>query len=453
MWKSIDPWTGECWSVVPLDDAVRVNERVETLCSIQYSWRRRAISEREACLVRLAKLCEAGIEDAARIMVREMGKPIVQARAEIRKCAWLCRYMAEHGGRFLQAEPMELDGNRRAWIRYEPLGLILGIMPWNFPFWQVFRFAVPALLAGNAVLIKHAPNVGRCSGMLVRWFHEAGIEAYDQVVIDIAAVEKLVADTRVAAVSLTGSRRAGRAVAALAGRYLKKSVLELGGSDPYLVLADADVELAARQCVAGRMLNSGQTCIAAKRWIVVDDVYDDFRECVLGQMRALRCGNPMEESTEVGPLAREDLRQTLHDQVQRTLQAGARCVIGGQIPSGPGYLYPPTLLEGVRPDMPAFEEEVFGPVAVLVGARDEQEALRLANASRYGLGAGIFSRDEQRALKLAASLEAGNIAINGFVVSDPRLPFGGVKESGYGRELGVPGLREFVNIKSVVCEA
>ncbi len=449
MWKSIDPWTGECWSVLPLDDARRVNERIDLLCSIQRQWRRRSLSERAACLVRLATLCEAGIDDAARIMVREMGKPITQARAEVRKCAWLCRYMAEHGGRFLQPEPVDLDG-RRAWVRYEPLGLIFGIMPWNFPFWQVFRFAVPALLAGNAVLIKHAPNVGHCSDMLVRWFHEAGIEACNQVIIDIATVGELIADSRIAAVSLTGSRRAGRAVAALAGRHLKKSVLELGGSDPYLVLADADIEHAARQCVAGRMLNSGQTCIAAKRWIVVDDVYDAFRECVLERLRAVRCGNPMQESTEVGPLAREDLRQSLHDQVMRSLHQGARCVLGGEMPAGPGYLYPPTLLEEVRPGMAAFEEELFGPVAVLIGARDEQEALDLANASRYGLGAGIFSRDEQHALELAASLEAGNVAINSFVVSDPRLPFGGIKESGYGRELGAFGLREFVNIKSVV---
>ncbi len=337
-----------------------------------------------------------------------------------------------------------------AWVRFEPLGVILGIMPWNFPFWQVFRFAVPALFAGNGILIKHAPNVPGCAAAIVELFHRAGISAFEHLYIDEAMAEAVIADARIAGVSLTGSRRAGAAVAAQAGRHLKKSVLELGGSDPYLVLADADPDAASKACSAARLLNSGQTCIAAKRWIVVEAVYDAFRAAVIERLRQAVVGDPLDAATTVGPMARADLREALHAQVQASVTAGATCVFGGELPAGPGFFYPVTLLEDVRPGMPAFDEELFGPVACLIRARDDEHAVELANRSDYGLGAAVFSRDVDRALAIADRLEAGNVAINDFVRSDPRLPFGGIKQSGYGRELSDFGLREFVNIKSVV---
>ncbi|MDX8402053.1 MAG: aldehyde dehydrogenase family protein, partial [Mariprofundaceae bacterium] len=446
MFIAINPATGEEIRRLPFDDAAVVERKIAAACAAQQAWRAAAVETRASALVRLADALDAGADALARTMTAEMGKPIVQARAEIGKCALLCCHVARHGPAMLPPRSVAMEDGAHAWIRFEPLGVLLGIMPWNFPFWQVFRFAALPLLAGNGILIKHAPNVPGCAEALVRLFHAAGIEAFGHLAIDVADVAAVIADARIAGVSLTCSRRAGRAVAELAGRHLKKSVLELGGTDPYLVLEDADIASAAAACVDGRLLNSGQTCIAAKRWIVVDAVYESFRAAVIERLEQAVPGDPMDETTTVGPMARLDLRRHLHAQVERSIAAGTRCVMGGSIPEGPGFHYPVTLLEDVRPGMPAFDEELFGPVAALIRAADADQAVALANRSDYGLGAGVFTRDTARGLAIAERLEAGNVAVNDFVKSDPRLPFGGIKQSGYGRELTEFGLYEFVNI-------
>ncbi|EAU55297.1 succinate-semialdehyde dehydrogenase [Mariprofundus ferrooxydans] len=431
------------------DSAEAVESKLTAVYAAQPDWVRQGVEHRAAALLRLAEALEANIEPLARSMVLEMGKPIRQARAEVRKCATLCRYTCQHGPADLLAKQVDLSG-RQATVRFDPLGCVLAIMPWNFPYWQTLRLAVPTLLAGNAVLIKPAPNVLGSAEALLELLHQAGIPVIENLRTGNARTASVIADPRIAGVSLTGSRTAGRAVAGLAGRHLKKCVLELGGSDPYLILADADVTLAAERCVAGRFNNTGQTCIAAKRWIVVDAVYDAFRTAVLERMTAMKSGDPMLDNTQLGPMARADLRIALDTQVQQSIAAGARCTLGGVIPDGEGCYYPPTLLEKVRPGMPAFDDELFGPVAALIRAADDEDAVRLANHSRMGLGAAVFSTDAEKALSIAARLEAGNVAINDFVRSDPRLPFGGIKESGYGRELATYGMHEFVNIKTVV---
>jgi len=447
---SINPANGLVIASHEQDDDAAIERKLSGISTGQAAWAGQSVAHRAACLLRLADALDTHNDRLATSMVLEMGKPIRQARAEVRKCASLCRYTAETGPAALQSEPVEMDG-RQALLRFDPLGCVLAIMPWNFPYWQVVRLAVPTLLAGNAVMIKPAPNVRASAAALVELFHQAGIPVIENIYCDNAQTVAVIADPRIAGVSLTGSRRAGKAVAAQAGKYLKKCVLELGGSDPYLVLADADLVLAVDRCVAGRFNNSGQTCVAAKRWIVVDALYDLFRTAVLTRLAALRSGDPMQADTDLGPLARADLRETLHRQVQQSIAAGASCTMGGRIPAGAGFYYPPTLLEQVAPGMPAFDDELFGPVAALIRAADDEEAVRLANDSRLGLGAAVFSRDIDKALAIAGRLQAGNVAINDFVRSDPRLPFGGVKESGYGRELATYGMLEFVNIKAVVC--
>lgn len=447
---SINPMNGQLIGSYCEDSAEAVESKLTAVCAARPDWVRQGVEHRAAALLRLAEALEANIEPLARSMVLEMGKPIRQARAEVRKCATLCRYTCQHGPADLLAQQVDLNG-RQAMVRFDPLGCVLAIMPWNFPYWQALRLAVPTLLAGNAVLIKPAPNVLASAEALLELLHHSGIPVVENLRTGNARTAAVIADPRIAGVSLTGSRTAGRAVAALAGRHLKKCVLELGGSDPYLILADADVTLAAERCVAGRFNNTGQTCIAAKRWIVVDAVYDAFRTAVLERMTAMKSGDPMQDKTQLGPMARADLRVALHTQVQQSIAAGARCTLGGVIPEGEGCYYPPTLLEKVRPGMPAFDDELFGPVAALIRAADDEDAVRLANHSRMGLGAAVFSTDAEKALSIAARLEAGNVAVNDFVRSDPRLPFGGIKESGYGRELATYGMHEFVNIKTVVC--
>ncbi len=392
-------------------------------------------------------------EDAGRLaelMTVEMGKPIREARAEVEKCAAGCEHYADHGARYLADEPIASDAER-SFVRHEPLGAVLAIMPWNFPFWQVFRFAAPALMAGNVGLLKHASNVPGCALAIEQVFAEAGFPegAFQTLLVGPARVGPIIADDRVAAVTLTGSEAAGRKVAAAAGAALKKTVLELGGSDPFLVLADADLDVAAAQAARARTINSGQSCIAAKRFIAVGDAAGPFADKMKAALERLVVGDPLDERTDVGPQARGDLREELHDQVRRTVAAGAEVRLGGEIPGGPGFFYPPTLLAGVAPGMPAHDEETFGPVAALVAVRDDDEAVRVANASRYGLGASIWTGDAARGEALAGRLEAGCVFVNGIVKSDPRLPFGGVKKSGYGRELSAHGIREFVNVKTV----
>ena len=421
----------------------------------QKGWAAVPIVQRAEVLKGLATELGRQKSDLASLMTREMGKRTEEGESEVEKCAWVCEYYSEKGPDMLNSTPIDSDASK-SYIAYQPLGLILAIMPWNFPFWQVFRFLAPALLAGNSALLKHASNVPGCSlaieALVHRVLRDQGFDPqiFFSLLIEDERAEAVISDRRVRGVTLTGSTRAGRAVAAMAGQGLKKTVLELGGSDPYVVLHDADVERAAEVCVTSRMINGGQSCIAAKRWIVVESVLKEFERRVGERLAALRMGDPGDSDTDLGPMARRDLRDSLHRQVQRSVESGARLVLGGSIPDRPGFFYPATLLSDVRPGMPAFDEELFGPVAALIPAADEQEALTLANTGDYGLGAAIFSRDLERAETLARDhLEAGCCFVNDFVRSDPRLPFGGIKDSGYGRELSTLGLMEWVNPKTV----
>jgi succinate-semialdehyde dehydrogenase/glutarate-semialdehyde dehydrogenase len=383
-------------------------------------------------------------------MTAEMGKTFASALAEVDKCGWVCRYYAENGASFLSDEVVE-SGARESRVRYEPLGVVLAIMPWNFPLWQVFRFAAPALVAGNVGLLKHASNVPGCSLAIESVFAEAGFPpgAFQSLLIPAARAEALVTDHRIAAVTLTGSEPAGRAVARAAGQSLKKSVLELGGSDPFIVLADADLEAAVETAVQARIINNGQSCIAAKRFIVSEEIAEDFETRFIGRMEGLKTGDPMDPNTDVGPLATSSIRAELHEQVTASVAAGAHLSVGGVLPTGPGFFYPPTVLTDVPLRSPAAMEELFGPVAPVFRAGSATEALDLANATDFGLGASVWTRDEELVTLFVEGLQAGSVFVNGMVASDPRLPFGGIKRSGYGRELGVFGLREFLNIKTV----
>ena len=391
------------------------------------------------------------VGEFARLMALEMGKPVRDGRLEIEKCAWVCDYYAEQAAAILSPEIIATDA-AKSYVTFQPLGVVLAVMPWNYPFWQVFRFAVPALMAGNAGVLKHSANVPGCALAIEDVFRQAGFpeNIFQTLMISGERVEKVIENPLVKAVTLTGSKPAGQAVAAAAGRLLKKSVLELGGSDPYIVLEDADLEAAAAACAASRLLNSGQSCIAAKRFVVVEAVRKTFETLLVDQMRAKKMGDPMEESVEIGPQARFDLRDDLHRQVRQSVEKGARCLLGGKLPDGPGAFYPPTVLTDVHKGMPAYDEETFGPVAAVIGVKDEKEAIRVANDTVFGLGAAVFTRDIARGERIAATaLEAGSCFVNAFVKSDPRLPFGGIKESGYGRELSHYGIKEFVNIKTV----
>jgi succinate-semialdehyde dehydrogenase / glutarate-semialdehyde dehydrogenase len=419
------------------------------------SWRGISMQERSTLMRRLASLLRDQKEHHAALISREMGKPLSQAVAEVVKCSWVCDYYAEHAALFLQPEESQLDGGARGVVKFEPIGTVLGVMPWNFPFWQVFRFAAPAIMAGNAVIVKHSPNVTGSAIAIEMLFREAGFpeNLYRTVHIALDDVDCLtgfmIDHPAIKAVSVTGSTAAGRAVAAKAGRALKKSVLELGGSDPYIVLDDADLSRAVEQCVAARLLNCGQSCIAAKRFIVHISVMEQFEALLLHRMKSAVMGDPFDPAVEVGPIARSDLREQLHDQVARSIAGGARVLCGGEIPPGKGFFYPPTILAGVRKGVAVYGEETFGPVATLIEVQDDREAVMIANDTPYGLGSAVFSGNSERALAIADQLDVGNCFINGMVKSDPRLPFGGVKESGYGRELSSYGLREFVNIKGL----
>ena len=415
------------------------------------SWSRTSFAERAELMRRAAAILRGQADEYARLMTREMGKPIAGGRAEAEKCAWVCDYYADRAERFLAPEPVSTDATN-SYVAFRPLGPVLAVMPWNFPFWQVFRFAAPALMAGNVGLLKHASNVPGCALAIERVFRDAGFpdDVFRALLIETKHAKNVIRNRLVAAVTLTGSTGAGRAVAKQAGDRLKKTVLELGGSDPYIVLEDADLDRAVETCVASRLINSGQSCIAAKRFIVVDKVRAEFEAGFIERMRAARVGDPMREETEVGPQARRDLRDDLHDQVRRSVEKGARLVLGGAVLEGPGAYYPPTVLTDVRKGMAAYDEELFGPVAAIIPVKDEKAAIQAANDSVFGLGAAVFTRDVERGERIARDeLDAGACFVNTFVKSDPRLPFGGIKESGYGRELSHYGIREFVNIKSV----
>jgi succinate-semialdehyde dehydrogenase/glutarate-semialdehyde dehydrogenase len=416
------------------------------------SYRERPLSERTALLGRVAALLRQDQREYARLITEEMGKPITAAAKEIDKCAWVCELVAEHASRWLAPETVVTEA-KKSYVRFDALGPILAIMPWNFPFWQLFRFGAAALAVGNVILLKHASNATGCALAIEQLFRRAGApEALTALIIGEAPVERVIADPNVAGVTLTGSVRAGRVVGANAGHHLKKLVLELGGSDAFIVLSDAELGPAVDAAVTARMINSGQSCIAAKRFILEQPIAEAFSELFVDRMKKLRVGDPMDPDTDVGPLAREDLRQELHRQVNESLEDDAQLLLGGEPLDRPGWFYAPTVLSLVRPGVAAFEEETFGPVAALIVADDADHAVRLANQSRFGLGASLWTRNRARAEDLAARLECGSVFINAIVKSDPRLPFGGVKESGFGRELGVIGCREFSNVKTVWVE-
>jgi succinate-semialdehyde dehydrogenase/glutarate-semialdehyde dehydrogenase len=448
---STNPTTGEILQEYPEATDREVAEILSAAATASDGWRRTPFPERAARLRRAGGLLRERREELARLMTLEMGKPLAQGRAEADKCAWVCDYYADHGEGFLSSETVATDASR-SYVAFEPLGVVLAVMPWNFPFWQVFRFAAPALMAGNVGLLKHASNVPGCALAIEQIVHGAGFpkEVFRTLLLPSARVEALVEAPEVRAVTLTGSTPAGRAVAARAGACLKKTVLELGGSDPYVILEDADLDQSAETCAAARLINGGQSCIAAKRFVVVQRVLEPFVGRLIERMQERRMGDPLDETTDIGPQARRDLRDELHRQVETSLERGASLRLGGHVPDGPGAFYPPSVLVDVGPGMPAYEEELFGPVAAVVRARDEEDAIRIANDTAFGLGAAVFTKDVARGERIAREeLEAGACFVNASVRSDPRLPFGGIKDSGYGRELGVFGIREFVNVKTV----
>ncbi len=452
MLRSINPATGETAAEFAPHSIAEICLAVDDAQAAFELWRRVKIEERAAKLREVAAMLRARRDHCARLATEEMGKPITEARAEIEKCAWVCEYYAEHGPAMLAEAPVKTEA-RESFVTFQPLGVILAVMPWNFPFWQFFRAAAPTLVAGNALVLKHASNVPRCALAIENIFREAHWPE-DLVRVLLAGPDGAsvaLAHDKVRGVTLTGSAAAGAQVAALAGTVLKKCVMELGGSDPYVILEDADLAHAVKLCAQSRCLNAGQVCISAKRFIAIESVRAEFEEKLLAEMRAWAPGNPLDPATNLGPLARADTRDALQKQVDASIRAGAKLRLGGAPIPGPGNFYPPTLLTGVRPGMAAFDEETFGPVAAVVSARDEAEAIALANQHRYGLGAAVFTRDLARGRRIASTeIESGVCCVNDLVKSDPRLPFGGVKHSGYGRELGLFGPREFVNIKSIV---
>ena len=415
------------------------------------SWKNVSFAERAQLMKKAAKILRENADKFAKLMTIEMGKPIRDGRAEANKCAWVCDYYAENAQIFLKKEKVQTDASR-SFVSYQPLGVVLAVMPWNFPFWQVFRFAAPALMAGNAGVLKHASNVPGCALAIEDIFLKAGFpeNIFRTLLIGSSLVNEVIENPLVMAVTLTGSTPAGKAVAKKAGQMLKKTVLELGGSDPYVVLADADLEATVNTCLYSRLINSGQSCISAKRFIVVESIKKEFEQLFIEKMQAVKMGDPMDETVAVGPQARHDLRDDLHRQVVESIKKGAKCLLGGEIPPGKGAFYPPTILTNVKKGMPAYDEEIFGPVAAIIPVKDEKEAITAANDSIFGLGSAIFTRDIEKGTRLAEKeLQAGCSFVNTFVRSDPRLPFGGIKESGYGRELSHFGIREFVNIKSI----
>lgn len=447
---SINPHTGKRINKYDELSVKDINEIIDRCNKAYETWHETDLEERKKLMLNAAGILKKEKRYYGEILTSEMGKTIKQAVAEVEKCAWVCEYYAENTESILQKEFIKTDGSN-SYVRFDPLGIILAVMPWNFPFWQVFRFAAPALMAGNVGLLKHASNVPGSALAIEEIFRKAGFPDYcfKTLLIGSSQVKDVINNQHVKAATLTGSEFAGQKVAEACGNKLKKTVMELGGSDPFIVLADADLELAVETAVTARLINNGQSCIAAKRFIVVNDVYDEFEKKFTARMEAVKTGDPMDEETELGPIAREDLLNELIDQVDRSVKAGAKLLTGGKRIEREGFYYPATVLSNVSKGMPAYSEEIFGPVAGLIKARDEQDAVIIANDSAYGLGAALFTGNIDKAEKLAAEIESGSVFINGMVKSDPRLPFGGIKLSGYGRELSHYGIKEFVNIKTV----
>ena len=452
--KSVNPATGNTLQTFVEMTEDEVNAIVESVHGAFNGWRKTSFSFRAERMKEVAHLLREGKEDFGTLMTEEMGKPYKQSIAEAEKCAWVCEYYADNAENYLANKNIATEATN-SFVSYQPIGIVLAVMPWNFPFWQVFRFAAPTLMAGNPGILKHASNVQGCAQAIEDIFTAADFpdNLFKNLVIGSDKVENVIKNPLVKAVTLTGSTPAGKAVASLAGSMLKKTVLELGGSDPYVILEDADLDQAVNACVAGRMLNTGQSCIAAKRFIVVEPCRSEFTNKVAKKIKNMNMGDPLDPTVDIGPMVNVSARDELHQQVITSLDKGAVLVAGGIIPESPGSFYPPTLLVDVAPGMPAFDDELFGPVAVIIAAKDEHQALELANQTKFGLGAAVFTTDLQKGKKIAAEvLEAGCCFVNDFVKSDPRLPFGGIKESGYGRELSEFGIHEFVNIKTVVLQ-
>jgi len=453
--RSINPATGETLKSFDELSEPQIEESLTRAANAFRNSRRTSLADRSSMMLRVAEILENEKNDYARLMTTEMGKPIKAAAQEAEKCAWVCRYYAETAEKHLADQIVETNATK-SYVHFQPLGVVLAVMPWNFPFWQVFRFAAPALMAGNVGLLKHASNVPQCALAITDIFSRAGFPdgAFQTLLIGSEAVQDVLEDSRVAAATLTGSEPAGRSVASIAGKQIKKTVLELGGSDPFIVMPSADLKEAVGTAVKARTINNGQSCIAAKRFIVHGQIYDEFEKGFVEAMKALRVGDPMNESTDVGPLATKQILNDLEEQVQVSVAAGAKILTGGQRLKfedqlAGGNFYEPTVLADIPKDSPAFSDEIFGPVASLFHVKDIDEAIDLANATAFGLGAAAWTNDEGERDRFVEEIEAGCVFINGMVASDPRLPFGGVKHSGYGRELGEFGIREFVNIKTV----
>jgi len=448
---SINPASGEKVSSFEQMSGDEVQVILQKCSRAQRGWANTPFSERARLLAAVAERLLENKQDYARLMTEEMGKVYPQGIAEVEKCAWGCQYYAEHAEKFLAPEDVATEA-QHSFVSYKPLGVVLAVMPWNFPLWQVFRFAAPALMAGNAAILKHAPNVFGCALLIERIFAEAGLpeNLFRSLIIDVPQTTQVIHNPLVAAVSITSSVAAGRAVASEAGKVLKKCVLELGGSDAFIVLEDADIDQAVEVGIVARFQNSGQSCIAAKRFIVLESVYEEFEKKFVDKAGQLKMGDPSELGVYIGPLARVDLRDGLHDQVQRSVDAGAKLLLGGEVPDGPGAFYPATVLAGVRPGMAAWSEELFGPVATLIKVGDEREAIEVANATEFGLGGAVWTRDLARGERIAADgIQSGAAFVNDMSKSDPRMPFGGIRHSGYGRELSIFGIREFVNVHAV----
>jgi len=449
--QSINPHNNKLIKTYKEDSTRQIENKLTAMQVGFANWRQSSFAQRAALLNAVAAALLQQKDALAKLMALEMGKPLSKGTIELEKCAWVCKYYAKNGKQMLADTIIETDYSK-SFVTHNPLGTVLAIMPWNYPFWQVFRCLAPNLMAGNTMILKHAANVSGCALAMKKIFEtvQAPAGVFDVLMVDSDVIGKVIEHKAIAAVTLTGSTKAGKAVAAKAGSMLKKSVMELGGADAYVVLKDADVELAAKECAASRLKNGGQSCISAKRFIVDKAIIAKFTEAMVGNMEKVTMGNPLIGGFELGPLARRDLRNSLHEQVLRTEMKGARIYWGGSVNEVNGAYYPCTILTNVTPGMPAFDEELFGPVAAIIEAKDEAHAIQLANQSNYGLGGAIFTKNNKKGEKIAATLiEAGSVFVNIQVNSDPRLPFGGIKESGYGRELGVFGIKEFMNVKSV----
>ncbi len=448
--KVINPTTGEQVRTYEELSEEGIKQKIERGTEEFGRHRKRSFDERAGWMRRAAALLKERRDRYAELMTTEMGKTIEAARSEVEKCAWVCEYYAEHAERFLADEPTETDGSR-SYVAFQPIGPVLAVMPWNFPFWQVFRFAAPALMAGNVGLLKHASNVPGSALAIEEIFRDAGFPegCFQTLLIGSGPVASIIADDGIAAVTLTGSEGAGRSVAEAAGKGIKKVVLELGGSDPFVVMPSADLEKAVATAVTARTINNGQSCIAAKRFILHEEIADEFTERFVRKFKELKVGDPLDEKTDIGPMARKEFADDLQEQVDASVEKGAKVLAGGKKMEGKGFFFEPTVLADVRPGMAAFDQETFGPVAALVRVGSLEEALSTANNSRFGLGASAWTNDEVERERLVREIETGSVFINGMVKSDPRLPFGGVKRSGVGRELGEFGIREFVNIKTV----